>query len=63
MSHMVKARIRDNGRGAIVEAQRDKYKHWFPVGVHAETDAAFKSALATGKLEWSPEILGPAKLF
>ena len=38
----VKARIRDDGRGAIVEAQRGKYKHWFPIGIHAETDAAFK---------------------
>ena len=59
----IKARIWENGRGVIVEAQRGKYKHWFAIGEHAETDAAFKTALATGKLVWVREIVGPSKLF
>ena len=59
----VKARIRDDVQGAIIEAQRGKYKHWFRIGLHPETDSAFKSALASGKLIWDREILGPRKLF
>ena len=59
----VKARIREDGPTVKVEAQRGKYKHWFSIGEHAETDAAFKRALATGTLVWLREIIGPPKLF
>lgn len=61
----VKARIRQNVEGGpgIVEVQRGKYKHWFPLGKHSATDADFRTALNDGAVVWGRKILGAPKLF
>lgn len=38
---MVKARIIISGSRYRVEVQRDKFKHWFPLGSHTPSDNAF----------------------
>ena len=53
----------EDGGVAIVETQRAKYKHWYAVGSHLESDKAFKRALADGSVEWFPRIIDPMKLF
>lgn len=46
-----------------VFVQRAKYKHWFELGCHAETDAAFEQALADGSVRWNPRIVDLSRLF
>ena len=46
-----------------VMVKRAKYKHWFELGQHAATDAAFEQALAAGTVRWEPKIVDPGKLF
>lgn len=60
---MVKARIRKNVLGATVEIQRSKYKHWFALGTHKETDAVFTKALALGSIQWQTKMIEDDKLF
>ena len=64
MNTTVKARIRrqDDGTGRV-EVQRGKYKHWFDMGAHRLTDAAFAQALKDGSVVWSPKIIDAGKLF
>lgn len=59
----VKARIRKNALGAVVEVQRSKYKHWFAIGMHKESDVAFTKALALGAVQWQPKMIEDDKLF
>lgn len=59
----VKARIRKNALGAVVEVQRSKYKHWFALGTHRESDAVFTKALALGAVQWQPRMIEDDKLF
>lgn len=46
-----------------VMVKRAKFKHWFQLGRHAATDAAFEQALAAGTVRWEPKIVDPGKLF
>lgn len=46
-----------------VMAKRAKFKHWFELGRHAATDAAFEQALAAGTVRWNPVIEDKTKLF
>lgn len=39
-----------------VMVKRAKYKWWFELGKHPETDMVFTRALADGKVNWRPEI-------
>lgn len=43
--------------------QRAKYKHWFELGLHAETDAAFARALEDENVHWSGKIKDETQLF
>lgn len=64
MGAMVDAYIaRDPAGTCRVFVKRDKYKHWFELGQHAGTDAAFERALAAGTVRWKPEIVDRSKLF
>ena len=53
---------RDPAGTCRVFVKRDKYKHWFELGQHAVTDAAFERALAAGTVRWKPEIVDRSKL-
>lgn len=46
-----------------VFVKRAKYKHWFELGLHAETDAAFARALEDGNVHWSGKIKDETQLF
>lgn len=46
-----------------VMVKRAKFKHWFELGRHAETDAAFEQALDAGTICWKPGIVDRSKLF
>ena len=46
-----------------VMVKRAKYKHWFELGQHGPTDAAFEQALAAGTVRWNPAIEDKTKLF
>lgn len=46
-----------------VMVKRAKFKHWFELGRHAETDAAFERELAAGSVVWNPKIEDKTKLF
>lgn len=65
MDATVKARVRRSGTDGSgqIEIQRGKYKHWFQMGEHRETDAAFERALASGIVVWNPKIIDPGKIF
>ena len=54
---------RDASGVCRVFVQRAKYKHWFELGCHAETDAAFEDALSAGCVCWGKKIIDPSKLF
>ncbi len=62
---MVRARVARYGKDgrATVEIQRAKYKRWFAMGMHRETDAAFEIALRDGGVVWKREIVDVTKLF
>lgn len=55
--------VRDPDGVCRVMVKRAKYKHWFELGQHAGTDAAFEKALAAGKVCWNPKIVDRSKLF
>ena len=64
MENRVNAYIARDAHGVFrVFAKRAKYKHWFQLGRHAATDAAFEQALAAGIVRWEPKIVDPGKLF
>lgn len=46
-----------------VMVKRAKYKHWFELGQHGPTDAAFEQALAAGTVRWNPAIEDKTQLF
>lgn len=59
----VKARIhKESDGGCRIECQRAKFKHWFALGCHAETDTAFAIALRAGAVEWEREIRDASRL-
>ena len=64
MNKKVRARIRrqNNGSG-VIEIQRAKYKHWFRLGTHEETDLEFLMAFEAGNIEWQRKVIEPPKLF
>lgn len=55
--------VRDPNGVCRVMVKRAKYKHWFELGRHAATDAAFEQALAAGSVCWNPKIVDRSKLF
>ncbi len=57
MEKRVRARIRLLPSGYAVEVKRAKYKHWFTLGAHHQTDSAFRKALADGTVEWKDRII------
>lgn len=60
----INAYIARDARGVCrVFVKRAKYKHWFELGRHAETDKAFEQALAAGSIHWNEKIVDPGKLF
>ena len=65
INDFVQARIRKPADGgmAYIEIKRAKYKHWHIIGFHAESDCAFKRALANGTIVWLRKILEPPNLF
>lgn len=46
-----------------VMVKRAKFKHWFELGQHGPTDAAFEQALAAGTVRWNPAIEDKTRLF
>lgn len=54
---------RDPSGVCRVFVQRSKYKHWFELGKHRETDVAFERALAVGSVAWKPGIVDRNQLF
>ena len=46
-----------------IMVKRAKFKHWFELGQHGPTDAAFEQALAAGTVRWNPAIEDKTKLF
>lgn len=61
---MVKARIeRDDNGTHRVFVQRAKFKHWFELGTHKPTDAAFNIALADCTVKWADEVIRHDVLF
>lgn len=64
MANNVDAYIARDANGVCrVFAKRAKYKHWFELGRHAATDAAFEQALAAETVRWQPKIVDPGQLF
>ena len=64
MANKVDAYIARDANGVCrVYCKRAKYKHWFELGRHADTDAAFEQALAAGLVCWESRIIDPGKLF
>ena len=64
MENRVDAYIaRDPSGVCRVMVKRSKYKHWFELGRHRETDVAFERALAVGSVAWKPGIVDRTQLF
>ena len=64
MNETVNAYIARDPNGICrVMVKRAKYKHWFELGQHGPTDAAFEQALAAGTVRWNPVIEDKTKLF
>ena len=58
------ARIARDPNGVCrVFVQRAKYKHWFELGRHQETDIEFEKALGAGGVNWESKITDQSKLF
>ena len=55
--------VRDPAGTCRIFCKREKHKWWFELGKHPETDAAFEQALATGAVNWKPNIVDRSKLF
>lgn len=54
---------RDPNGVCRVMVKRAKFKHWFELGIHGPTDAAFEQALASGQVRWRPAIEDRTQLF
>lgn len=64
MANKVDAYIARDPNGICrVMVKRAKYKHWFELGQHRPTDAAFERALVNGAVCWGPAIVDRTKLF
>ena len=65
LNEFVQARIRKPADGGIayIEIKRAKYKHWFELGQHAPTDAAFERSLSANLIRWRTKIEDRTKLF
>lgn len=64
MENRVDAYIaRDPSGVCRVMVKRSKYKHWFELGRHRETDVAFERALAVGSVAWKQGIVDRTQLF
>lgn len=64
MTSKVEAKIvRDPAGVCRIFCQRAKFKWWFELGKHRETDKMFESALKSGTLHLRDEIEDGTKLF
>jgi len=64
MANKVDAYISREPNGICrVMVKRGKYKHWFELGKHRPTDAAFERALADGAIIWRGQIVDKTKIF
>lgn len=52
----VRGYLKETQGGLVAYCRRDKYKHAYRVGAHAETDKAFFAALRAGEVEWSGKV-------
>lgn len=55
--------VRDPVGVCRIYCKRAKYKHWFELGKHWETDIAFEAALEGNRVQWNPKIVDRTKLF
>ena len=55
--------VRDPMGVCRIYCKRAKYKHWFELGRHPETDVAFESALEDNRVQWNSKIVDRTKLF
>ena len=55
--------VRDPSGVCRIFVKRAKYKHWFELGQHRETDAAFECALNESAVIWDTKIIDRSKLF
>ena len=61
---MIRTRLIGSGPFLHLEAQRAKYKHWFPLGMHRETDRALAEAVVKGEpVAWPQQLTIPDSLF
>ena len=64
MENRVDAYIaRDPAGVCRVFVKRAKYKHWFELGEHGPTDAAFERAMIAGTVVWKPCVVDKMQLF
>ena len=64
MGNRVDAYIARGTRGVYrVFVKRAKYKHWFELGEHGPTDAAFERAMIAGTVVWKPCVVDKMQLF
>lgn len=54
---------RDPAGVCRIIVKRAKFKHWFELGRHRETDVAFERALEVGGIRWRHKILDKSQLF
>lgn len=54
---------RDPSGVCRVFVKRGKFKHWFELGKHRETDTAFERALSVGAVHFGREIVDKSQLF
>lgn len=55
--------VRDPSGVCRIFVKRAKFKHWFELGQHRETDAAFERALNESAVIWDTKIIDRSKLF
>ena len=63
MEHVNAYIARDPNGICRVMVKRAKFKHWFELGRHRETDVAFERALVVGSVAWKPGIVDRTQLF
>lgn len=55
--------IRDPDGTHRIFVKRAKYKHWFELGRHKETDIAFERALESGAISWKNKVVDRLSIF
>ena len=55
--------VRDPSGVCRIFVKRAKFKHWFELGQHRETDTEFERALNESAVIWDTKIIDRSKLF